>query len=169
MKNTLLIISILNFLNLFGQNTNENKFRQLYDQLATPNIYRTAAGAPGHKYYQNNAHYIMDITLNDQEQKITGSETITYVNNSPDALEYLWIQLDQNVRAKSSDSYKIAAGDINSLGAKSINRIFPDFDGGFNISSVKDKNDQNINYIININLILGYYLFRVLKKRHVFF
>ena len=149
MKNTLLIISILNFLNFFGQNTNENKFRQLYDQLATPNIYRTAAGAPGHKYYQNNAHYIMDITLNDREQKITGSETITYVNNSPDALEYLWIQLDQNVRAKSSDSYKIAAGDINSLGAKSINRIFPDFDGGFNISSVKDKNDQDISYIIN--------------------
>ena len=151
MKRTLLfsLIFIINFSYLTGQNTNENKFKQLYDQLATPNIYRTAAGAPGHKYYQNNAHYSMDITLNDQEQKITGKETITYVNNSPDALEYLWIQLDQNVRSKSSDSYKIATGDINGISSKSIKRIFPEFDGGFNISSVTDKNDKKINYIIN--------------------
>ncbi|MDG2370867.1 MAG: M1 family metallopeptidase [Flavobacteriales bacterium] len=151
MKRTLLfsLIFIINFSYLTGQNTNESKFKQLYDQLATPNIYRTAAGAPGHKYYQNNAHYSMDITLNDQEQKITGKETITYVNNSPDALEYLWIQLDQNVRSKSSDSYKIATGDINGISSKSIKRIFPEFDGGFNISSVTDKNDKKINYIIN--------------------
>ena len=149
MKKILLIISIINFSNFFGQHTNENKFRQLYDQLATPNIYRTAAGAPGHKYYQNNAHYIMDITLNDQEQKITGSESITYVNNSPDALEYLWIQLDQNVRSKSSDSYKISSGGINSIGSKSIKRIFPEFEGGFNIASVTDENDKKISYIIN--------------------
>ena len=91
----------------------------------------------------------MDITLNDQEQKITGKETITYVNNSPDALEYLWIQLDQNVRSKSSDSYKIATGDINGISSKSIKRIFPEFEGGFNISSVTDINDKKINYIIN--------------------
>jgi hypothetical protein len=151
MKRTLLfsLIFIINFSYLTGQNTNESKFKQLYDQLATPNIYRTAAGAPGHKYYQNNAHYSMDITLNDQEQKITGKETITYVNNSPDALEYLWIQLDQNVRSKSSDSYKIATGDINGISSKSIKRIFPEFDGGFNISSITDKNDKKINYIIN--------------------
>ena len=151
MKKTLLfsIASLINFSFLIGQNTNDSKFKQLYDQLATPNIYRTAAGAPGHKYYQNNAHYSMDITLNDQEQKITGKETITYVNNSPDALEYLWIQLDQNVRSKSSDSYKIATGDINGISSKSIKRIFPEFEGGFNISSVTDINDKKINYIIN--------------------
>jgi hypothetical protein len=149
MKKILLIISIINFSNFFGQHTNENKFRQLYDQLATPNIYRTAAGSPGHKYYQNNAHYIMDITLNDKEQKITGSESITYVNNSPDALEYLWIQLDQNVRAKSSDTYKVSTGDINSIGSKSIKKIFPEFEGGFNITSVTDNNNKNISYIIN--------------------
>ena len=151
MKKTLLfsLASLINFSFLIGQNTNDSKFKQLYDQLATPNIYRTAAGAPGHKYYQNNAHYSMDITLNDQEQKITGKETITYVNNSPDALEYLWIQLDQNVRSKSSDSYKIATGDINGISSKSIKRIFPEFEGGFNISSVTDINDKKINYIIN--------------------
>ena len=91
----------------------------------------------------------MDITLNDQEQKITGAETITYVNNSPDALEYLWLQLDQNVRAKSSDTYKVSTGDINSIGSKSIQKIFPEFEGGFNITSVTDNNNKNISYIIN--------------------
>ena len=125
MKKLLLIITIINFFSLYGQHTNTNKFRQLYDQLATPNVYRTAAGAPGHKYYQNNAHYEMQLTLNDNEHKITGSEKITYVNNSPDLLEYLWIQLDQNVRAKNSDSYKISTGGINSLSSRSIKRIFP--------------------------------------------
>ena len=142
----LIIFSVLTF---SAQSTNQSKFKQLYDVLATPNSYRTASGAPGHKYYQNNAHYVMNITLNDQEQKITGSETITYENNSPDQLDYLWIQLDQNVRAKNSDSYKISSGDINSVGERSMRRMFPSFDGGFNITSVKDKNGRDISYTIN--------------------
>ena len=85
-----------------NQNLNYNKFKQLKEEIATPNVYRTAAGAPGHQYYQNEADYTMNITLNDQLQKITGSETIKYHNNSPDRLEYLWIQLDQNKRAQNS-------------------------------------------------------------------
>ena len=75
-------------------NLNYNKFKQLKEEMATPNVYRTASGAPGHAYYQNEADYVMNLTLNDQEQKITGSETITYHNNSQDKLEYLWLQLD---------------------------------------------------------------------------
>ena len=63
-------------------NLNYNKFKQLKEEMATPNVYRTASGAPGHSYYQNEADYVMNLTLNDQEQKITGSETITYHNNS---------------------------------------------------------------------------------------
>ena len=113
MKKICFFLTIFSVLTFSAQSTNQSKFKQLYDVLATPNSYRTASGAPGHKYYQNNAHYVMNITLNDQEQKITGSETITYENNSPDQLDYLWIQLDQNVRAKNSDSYKISSGDIN--------------------------------------------------------
>ncbi|MBG16503.1 MAG: aminopeptidase [Crocinitomicaceae bacterium] len=149
MKKILIILSFFSIYNLSAQSTNQNKFRQLYDLLATPNSYRTAGGAPGHRYYQNNAHYVMNLTLNDQEQKITGSETITYVNNSPDNLEYLWIQLDQNVRSKTSDSYKVSTGDINSLSDRSFRRMFPTFDGGFNITSVTDKNGKNISYSIN--------------------
>ena len=87
--------------------TNTNVFRQLRTELPTPNVYRTASGAPGHEYWQQQVDYDMQITLDDNTQRIDGSETITYTNNSPDALRYLWVQLDQNVRSKDSDSHKI--------------------------------------------------------------
>ena len=80
-----------------------NKFNQMYDILATPNMFRTASGAPGPAYYQQQADYKIDIELDDKNSKIYGSETITYSNNSPDTLEYLWIQLDQNQAAKNSE------------------------------------------------------------------
>ena len=77
---------------------NNNNFKQLYEEFATPNRFRTAAGAPGVDYYQQQVDYKMDIRLDDANTKLYGSETITYTNNSPDALPYLWIQLDQNIR-----------------------------------------------------------------------
>jgi len=93
---------------LFSQeNTNQNKFKQLYDELPTPNVYRTASGAPGHMYWQQQADYDIEVRLDEDNQVIYGEETITYFNNSPDALEYLWVQLDQNRRSMDSDSYKI--------------------------------------------------------------
>ena len=110
-----IIVLTPTFLFAQNKNLNYNKFKQLKEEVASPNVFRTAAGAPGHEYYQNEADYTMSITLNDQEQKITGSETIKYHNNSPDKLEYLWIQLDQNKRAQNSDSYKIQTGNIKSL------------------------------------------------------
>ena len=76
----------------------------MYEEFATPNTYRTASGTPGPDYYQQQADYKMDIELDDRNAKIYGTETITYTNNSPDALEFLWLQLDQNVRAKDSKS-----------------------------------------------------------------
>ena len=96
-----LILALLAPSFLFGQ---QNKFAQLGEELPTPNEYRNAAGAPGHNYYQQKADYDIEVILDDKNQKITGEETITYTNNSPDNLEYLWIQLDQNVRALDSDS-----------------------------------------------------------------
>jgi len=77
--------------------TNNNKFKQLYDEFSTPNMFRTASGAPGPAYYQQQADYKMDLELNDDIARITGYETITYHNNSPDQLKYLWVQLDQLV------------------------------------------------------------------------
>ena len=80
----------------------DDKFRQLEENLPTPNIYRTASGAPGHKYWQQEVDYKIDITLNDEKQTLSGSETIDYTNNSPDNLRYLWLQLDQNKLAENS-------------------------------------------------------------------
>ena len=95
------------------QRVNTNAFRQLGQELPTPNVYRTASGAPGHAYWQQKADYNMKIRLDDATQRIDGSETITYTNNSLDALQYVWLQLDQNVRALDSDSYKIRESSLD--------------------------------------------------------
>ena len=145
-----LIASIIVFISTAqNPNLNYNKFKQLKEEMATPNVYRTASGAPGHAYYQNEADYVMNLTLNDQQQKLTGSETITYHNNSQDKLEYLWLQLDQNKRAQSSVSYKIQTGGIKSLNTRSIKNMEPEFEGGFNISSVTKKDGSKQAYTIH--------------------
>jgi len=144
-----IIVLTPTFLFAQNKNLNYNKFKQLKEEVASPNVFRTAAGAPGHKYYQNEADYVMSITLNDQQQKITGSETIKYHNNSPDKLEYLWIQLDQNKRAQNSDSYKIQTGNIKSISSRSILNMDPEFEGGFNIMKVLNKDGKPLSYTIH--------------------
>jgi len=138
MKNifSLALLILTLFSGIAQDNTNHNKFKQLKEEVATPNVYRNGSGAPGHMYYQNRADYEMKITLNDGEQKITGEETITYHNESPDDLEYLWVQLDQNVRAKASDTYKIQTSSIRGASFNSLKRLHSDFDGGFKITEV---------------------------------
>ena len=150
-KNCSLLLTIIIPAIFFGQNPNlnYNKFKQLKEEVATPNVYRTASGAPGHEYYQNEADYVMNIFLNDQNQKLTGSETIKYHNNSPDQLEYLWIQLDQNKRAQNSDSYKIQTGNIKSLDTRAIKNMDPEFEGGFNITSVTNSDGSPLSYTIH--------------------
>ena len=81
-----------------------DKFRQLAEVLPTPNIYRTASGAPGHKYWQQQVDYDIEIKLDDKTQQLTGAETLNYKNNSPDTLRYIWLQLDQNKLKRNSDS-----------------------------------------------------------------
>ena len=98
--------------------SNNNKFKQLKDELATPNSYRTASGAPGRDYYQQKVDYVMDIELDDENQKIYGEEEITYTNNSPDDLSYLWVQLDQNIRKKDAPALE-----KNGEGAEPILRV----------------------------------------------
>jgi hypothetical protein len=82
--------------------TDQNKFKQMKDVLATPNDQHTASGAPGHQYTQQKVDYIMNIRLEESTNKIYGDEKITYLNNSKDNLDYLWLQLDQNMRADDS-------------------------------------------------------------------
>ena len=131
---------------------NINKFRQMYQEFSSPNMFRTAAGAPGPAYYQQQADYNINIELDDQNKKIYGRETITYTNNSPDNLEYLWVQLDQNVRKKDSPSLirdgdgVSPAYDPSGFTNKFINEPF---DGGFNIEYVKDVNGKALTFFIN--------------------
>lgn len=131
---------------------NNNKFKQLYEEFATPNRFRTASGAPGVDYYQQKVDYKMDIILDDANTKLYGNETITYTNNSPDALPYFWIQLDQNIRNEndmegiknpsSAPQYK----DVNSFVEEFTAEKFV---GGFNIQSVKDATGKPLPYTIN--------------------
>ncbi|MGO1751936.1 MAG: M1 family metallopeptidase [Psychroflexus sp.] len=135
--------------------TNQNKFRQLYDEFATPNMYRTASGAPGHAYYQNTADYVMNITLDDKNAEIYGEETITYTNNSPDQLRYLWLQLDQNVRSKDSkahDRNSSSFAPITKVESFASQHMPKEFDGGFNIEYVK-QNGQELDYTINFTMM----------------
>ena len=74
----------------------EDKFRQLDEVLPTPNVYRNAAGEPGHQYWQQQVDYTISARLLEDERRIEATQDITYYNNSPDTLKYLWIQLDQN-------------------------------------------------------------------------
>ncbi len=143
----LLLISLLLPLSLSAQ---ENKFAQLGQEIPTPNEYRNAAGAPGHAYYQQKADYKIDVTINDATQKITGEETITYTNNSPESLEYLWIQLDQNVRAADSDTKKIQIERMEDF--RSIDDVKKksfEFDGGFKIEEVTSTSGKDMKYFIN--------------------
>ena len=131
----------------------QGKFEQLGTSLPTPNEYRTASGAPGQAYWQQKADYVISVTLDDAKHSITGTETITYTNNSPDPLTYLWVQLDQNMRAKDSNSPKVSENSIraNEMSTKSYQRITSefDFDGGFKIASVTAANGAALPYVIN--------------------
>ena len=132
--------------------TNLSKFKQMYEEFATPNSYRSASGTPGPDYYQQQADYKMDIALDDRNAKIYGTETITYTNNSPDALEFLWLQLDQNVRAKDSksplrDGSEVALTEYPSGFASKY--LKEPFDGGFKIEYVKDDSGKPLSYTVN--------------------
>src|SRR5690349_11119030 len=86
----------------------DDKFRQLDELLPTPTTTRTASGAPGHAYWQQRADYKLRATLDEAKRAITGSGTVTYHNNSPDTLSYLWVQLDQNMFRADSDNRNIS-------------------------------------------------------------
>jgi hypothetical protein len=130
-------------------NANYNKFKQLDEVLPTPNVYRNGAGAPGHEYWQQRADYEINIKLEDETQRIYGEEWITYHNNSPDNLEYLWLQLDQNVRSQDSESKKISTSSVRSkMSAREWKQLLNSFDGGFKIEYVISDNKEALDYTI---------------------
>ncbi|MGH9900953.1 MAG: M1 family metallopeptidase, partial [Pyrinomonadaceae bacterium] len=129
-----------------------DKFRQLEELLPTPNEYRSASGAPGHRYWQQRADYTIDVELDDARQRITGTETVTYHNISPDTLLFLWLQLDQNIFAKDSDDSltEAAPADFTKVPYSTIDRLLAqrDFDGGYRITAVRDAKGSPLRHTV---------------------
>ena len=154
-KITCSLLFMFLFSSLIGQekgHKNENKFKQLKEVFAEPNRYHNASGAPGVDYYQQQVDYVMDVELDDKNSRLYGAETITYKNNSPDALPYLWMQLDQNIRKKDAPALeKNGSSTAPIMTPRSFVRSYVDapFDGGFQIESVVDANGSALPYKIN--------------------
>lgn len=130
-----------------------NKFEQLGTILPTPNEQRIASGAPGNKYWQQRADYDIKCSLDEKTQKLTGSETITYFNNSPDVLTYIWLQLDENKNSSVSNAnYQNSSSMPKSISTQALqtletNRTDNGF--GFNITKLTDIKGGKLAYTIN--------------------
>lgn len=140
----------------FGQQQGpwKGRFEQLGTELPTPNEYRSASGAPGVKYWQQKADYAIQAELNDETQSLSGIETITYQNNSPDVLRFLWLQLDQNILSKDNLTVQTRTSEMaDTMYTKQlIQRAIP-FDGGHKIKSVKDASGNALKYFINYTMM----------------
>jgi len=156
MKRILILLTLSIPFSLLGQDNWGKKFEQLGTGLPTPNEYRTGSGAPGPSYWQQKVDYKISVELDDANQKITGTETITYFNNSPTELTYLWLQLDQNVRKKNNmgaqaNGGQSFRGNTSSVSGNQLQSFLGDFDfdGGFKIQSVTDNSGGTLKYTIN--------------------
>ena len=153
MKKSLLFSLIISF-TLIVQVNGQKKFAQIEELIPTPNEYRNAAGAPGYNYYQQQADYKMNIFIDDETQVLSGDEIITYTNNSPDQLSYLWLQLDQNLFAKDSDTKLIHVEKMEDFkDISQIERKVFEYDGGFKVQEVKNLNGSDLKYSINKTML----------------
>ncbi|MFT5288153.1 MAG: hypothetical protein ACI8QS_000314 [Planctomycetota bacterium] len=134
-----------------GGDERPDLFRQLRQELPTPNTYRTASGAPGHEYWQQQVDYIIDVELDDEAKRLTGSEEIRYQNNSPDTLKYLWVQVDANIYGP--DSHAVLSGLAPSMDSMSFDRMRSTlarqrWDGAAEISRVVDQTGAELKHTI---------------------
>ena len=130
-----------------------NKFEQLGTILPTPNEYRTASGAPGPKYWQQRCDYDIKCELDEKNLRLTGSETITYYNNSPNELTYLWLQLDENQHSsKNNANYQDGSNMQTRISSVNAERAIDNLgsnDFGFNIKKITDAAGKSLKYTIN--------------------
>jgi len=127
-------------------------FRQLEEILPTPGPTRAASGAPGHAYWQQRVDYVIEAALDDEHQRIEGQERITYHNNSPDELAYLWLQVDPNIFAPESHARTTAeAPDLESESYEGLARLLDrdQFDGGAKIAGVRDAAGRPLPFVVN--------------------
>lgn len=178
MKFTISALSVLFFTGIFAQNIQNNpgsnhgnRFEQLGTILPTPNVYRTASGAPGQAYWQNRADYDITAYLDEDKRNLKGSETVTYHNNSPDDLDYIWLQLDENQQS----TVKKADYQFSSTLPKSLNNEqvkvseLPVKDNGYgvNLEKVTDASGNPLKYTVN-KTMMRIDLPKVLKKGEKF-
>ena len=160
MRKLLMMLLCICSLHLWAQNSQNNpgsnhanKFEGLGTTLPTPNEYRTASGAPGPKYWQQRADYDIKADLNEDNQHLTGSETITYYNNSPNELTYLWLQLDENEHSsKYNANYQDASNMRKIVSDQTIDQMerqTKDNDYGENITKITDALGKPLHYTIN--------------------
>ena len=130
-----------------------NKFEQLGTILTTPNEQRTASGAPGVKYWQQRADYDIKCTLDEKNLTLNGKETITYTNNSPDVLTYIWLQLDENEHSsKNNANYQSSAKMPNRATVQSVDRAQEADkanDLGVNVLALTDATGKKLSYTVN--------------------
>ncbi|HTH55565.1 MAG TPA: M1 family metallopeptidase [Cyclobacteriaceae bacterium] len=130
----------------------KGKFEQLDYLLPTPNEFRTGGGAPGAKYWQQRADYVIDAEIDEPNNKLIGKETITYTNNSPEPLSFLWLQLDQNVNKKGSEDFGSAFGGLrDTLTGLTVQYLARplEFEAGYIINSITDKLGKNLPMTVN--------------------
>jgi len=135
-----------------------DKFRQLEELLPTPNEQRIASGTTGRGYWQQRADYSIDVALDDQQQHLTAKETVTYYNNSPDALNYLWLQLDQNIFEPKSESnltstapdFSVSHEQERGWTFSTIDRLLESekFEGGERVTAVRDAKGNPLRFTI---------------------
>jgi len=150
-KNITISLSLLLSLSATASQTGPEKFAQLGAELVTPTETRLASGAPGPQYWQQRADYAIDVILDDQRQRISGSETINYHNNSPHSLNYIWLQLDQNRFQRDADGVlSQSAPNFEKLGFKKMAGLLlkNEFDGGVDIQSVVDGNGNDLKHTV---------------------
>ena len=144
----------------------QGKFEPIDNMIAPPNTYRTASGAPGKDYWQQRANYKIKVILNEKNNTISGEETITYFNNSPDDLSYLWMQLEQNVNKKENEDFGAISNNIkDSISARQMQFLTRaiDFPAGYSIKLVKDASGTNMKTMVN-NTMMKVKLNNILKS-----
>ncbi len=130
----------------------QGKFEPIDNMIAPPNTYRTASGAPGREYWQQRADYKIKATLDEKNNMISGEETITYHNNSPDDLSYLWIQLEQNVNKKENPDFGDAFGGVrDNMSTRQMQFLTRaiDFPAGYTIKYIKDNSGNEMKALVN--------------------
>jgi hypothetical protein len=149
----ILLVSLFSFSTLQSQTQPwHGKFEPIDNLIPPPNTYRTASGAPGKAYWQQRADYKIKATIDEKNNVLSGEETITYYNNSPDDLNYIWIQLEQNVNKKGNEDFGDVFGGVSdSISTRQMQFLTRavDFPAGYTIKYIKDGSGKEMTSYVN--------------------